>query len=268
MNSDTKRQTHHWYQQRHKKSAHHHGSGLSIPSTENTRQRGSLTVCLPASDDTSNATSPTPLCFVSLCQGVPQRQLRRAVMARWVSQGVDVHRTDATGLTALMLVSQRGDLELVRYLVGQGVRVNARDSSGFTALTWAAWHGHREVVRYLKSRGATVNVPAVLFAAARQGRLDTLQILHQHGARLRCYPTDLPHIAESTLLAHAAAHGQLAVVNYILQDPTSTSVKDRLTAMRAALVARPFSCGIISGDRARSALPQCHALHPLEVAPL
>ena len=245
MNPDAKRQSPHgWYQERTKK----------LPDAGRAARLVAATV------------RPS---LLNLCQSVAPGHLHRPMVMRWIRMGADIHPTDAQGLTALMLIAQRGDLELVRYLVGQGIRVNANDDRGFTALAWAAWDGHREVVRYLKSRGATIHLPAVLFAAAQQGRVATLQLLQQVGARLRCGTVGYRDMAtggqapvtESTLLTHAAAHGQLEVVQFLLEDPCATSVKDRLRAMRVAIEAGHYRvASLLETGRDR---PYLHVLQHL-----
>ena len=64
---------------------------------------------------------------------------------------------DSNGKTALMLVAEKVNLEMVRYLVGQGAEVNAIDSNGKTALMLAVWMGNLEMVRYLVDQGADIN---------------------------------------------------------------------------------------------------------------
>ena len=245
MNPDAKRQSPHgWYQERTKTP--------------------------PGAGRAARLVDPPPRpSLLKLCQSVPPGRLQRPMVMHWIGQGADIHQVDASGLTALMLIAQRGDLELVRYLVGQGMRVNASDAGGFTALAWAAWYGHREVVRYLKSRGATIHLPAALFAAAQQGRVATLQLLQQVGARLRCGTVGHRDavlgghapVTESTLLGHAAAHGQLAVVQFLLEDPCATSVKDRLRAMHVAIEAGHYRvASLLETGRDR---PYLHVLRHL-----
>ncbi len=246
MNPDAKRQSPHgWYQER--------------PKT------------LPGAGKVARLVSPPQrLSLLELCQTAPSSRLHRSLVMHWIGQGADIHRVDANGLTALMLIAQRGDLEVVRYLVGQGIRVNVSDMRGFTALAWAAWYGHREVVRYLKSRGATTHLPGALFAAAQQGRVSTLQLLQQVGARLRCGTVGHRDavlgghapVTESTLLSHAAAFGQLAVVQFLLEDPCATSVKDRLRAMHVAIEAGHYRvASLLETGRDR---PYLHVLRHLQ----
>jgi len=63
--------------------------------------------------------------------------------------------TTNDGTTALMLVSSKGHLEIVRELCERGANVNAaRTNDGITVLMFASGKGHLEVVRELRERGA------------------------------------------------------------------------------------------------------------------
>ena len=62
------------------------------------------------------------------------------------------------GISALMVASQEGHLEIVRELCERGANVNsARTVDGFTVLMFASKEGHLEIVRELCERGANVN---------------------------------------------------------------------------------------------------------------
>ena len=48
-----------------------------------------------------------------------------------------------------MLASEKGHLEMVKYLVENGAEVNVTDELNRTALILASANGHLEIVRYL-----------------------------------------------------------------------------------------------------------------------
>ncbi len=58
---------------------------------------------------------------------------------------------------ALLEALRKGDLELVRELLGQGSDVNARDDLGRTVLMYAAEGGNLDVVKFLIDEGGDVN---------------------------------------------------------------------------------------------------------------
>ena len=55
-----------------------------------------------------------------------------------------------------MQASEKGNLEMVRYLVGKGAKVKARTKYGKTALIFAAEGGYLDVVGYLVDQGADI----------------------------------------------------------------------------------------------------------------
>ena len=62
-----------------------------------------------------------------------------------VEEGVDVHTYDDCALCG---AAEKGHLEVVKFLVAKGADVHARDNY---ALRWAADKGHLEIVKFLKS---------------------------------------------------------------------------------------------------------------------
>ncbi|HEU4342447.1 MAG TPA: ankyrin repeat domain-containing protein, partial [Candidatus Binatia bacterium] len=55
---------------------------------------------------------------------------------------------------------RRGDVQIVRDLLGRGTDVDARDRYGQTAIMLAAHAGHREVVETLIAHRANLNITA------------------------------------------------------------------------------------------------------------
>jgi hypothetical protein len=67
---------------------------------------------------------------------------------------VDVNFTLERGRTPLMVAAQRGQLKMVKYLLGRRANVDARDPEGTTALMLATHRGFADVVEYLLHKGA------------------------------------------------------------------------------------------------------------------
>jgi|GEM_PF-6854876 len=69
--------------------------------------------------------------------------------------GADVNAKDGSfGVSALMLASSKGRMELVELLVKKGVDVNARDNEELTALWYARRANHMDVMAFLQENGA------------------------------------------------------------------------------------------------------------------
>jgi hypothetical protein len=97
-----------------------------------------------------------------------------ALMALFLSRGVDVNAVNALGETALLHASWKGHLEAVRWLVAQGAQINP-SGKAWSALHYAAFAGHGQVLEYLLQQGASPdarspNGSTPLMMAAREGR--------------------------------------------------------------------------------------------------
>jgi len=81
----------------------------------------------------------------------------------------------------------RGNVQLVRDLLGRGTDVNARDRYGQTALMLAAHAGYREIVEILIAHGAEMDITAkyglsALMLAVVAGHAEVARLLAQAGA--------------------------------------------------------------------------------------
>ena len=92
---------------------------------------------------------------------------------------------------ALLMASEAGRADLVRFALDNGADADARDSrsEGNTTLMLAAKNGHREVVSVLLDRGASVNSQSndgwtALMQAAHAGQRAIAEELLAHGAEL------------------------------------------------------------------------------------
>ena len=94
-------------------------------------------------------------------------------------------------LTALLMASQFGHVDVVQALLAKGADVNAKDSRGLTALMMASQFGHVDVVQALIAKGADVNaqesrhqaLPSSTTSGDARGDLSTLT-----SASLRALP--------------------------------------------------------------------------------
>jgi ankyrin repeat protein len=78
-----------------------------------------------------------------------------AAVKAFLDKGTDVNTKTRYGSTALFYACDRGNVELVKFLLERGADPDARDTFyGATPMTWAADKGHVEVVRLLVEKGA------------------------------------------------------------------------------------------------------------------
>ena len=75
----------------------------------------------------------------------------------FLRSGVDVNDSDRSNWTPLMYAAWKGQVEVVRMLVGAGANVDA-DAHSLTALMWACSQGHLPVVVSLLESGADPRV--------------------------------------------------------------------------------------------------------------
>jgi ankyrin repeat protein len=99
--------------------------------------------------------------------------------------GADVHATASSWkFTPLAMAAFRGNVRIVRMLLGAGAEVDARDSTGSTPLMWAAYseRANIEVVDALRKAGADVSAKnkrgeTALTWAAWNGETPVTQLL-------------------------------------------------------------------------------------------
>ncbi|XP_030640214.1 cyclin-dependent kinase 4 inhibitor C [Chanos chanos] len=122
--------------------------------------------------------------------------------------------TDANMLTS---AAARGDIEEIETMLQRGVDVNERNEFGRTALQVMKL-GNPDIARVLLTANADPNVRdpirglTITHDAARDGYIDTLQVLVEHGADVNILDS------EDNLPLHLAAReGHLRVVRFLFQ---------------------------------------------------
>src|SRR5205814_8712767 len=108
-----------------------------------------------------------------------------------------------------------------------GGSVNAKGRGGFSALLAAARNGHLEVVKYLVEHGANIDErnnardKTPLLAAAFDGHYDIVKYLVEHGANV-----NVQAVNGWTPLHDAAYIGNFEVVKYLVDHGADLSLKN------------------------------------------
>jgi ankyrin repeat protein len=131
----------------------------------------------------SLAASATPALFAACAVG------SQAIVRRLVEAGASITLLSADWTSPLMVASEYGHLDVVRFLCNQvdSFHVNIANQAGGTALIYAASAGHLAVVRYLLGAGAAVNAQtkdghSALTKAAQHGHTECVMELLRDGA--------------------------------------------------------------------------------------
>ena len=107
-----------------------------------------------------------------------------------VARGANVNIRCGGGFAPLAVASQKGYLEIVKFLVEHGAEIDKCDNARHkTALLHAAFKGHADIVKYLVDKGAALNVQGIngwtpLHDAAWVGQVEIVKYLVDHKANL------------------------------------------------------------------------------------
>ncbi len=112
-----------------------------------------------------------------------QGTLTKQSLDDYIQQGGSVNAVDAkTGNTALIIASNRGHTNEVRFLLERGADFNRQSASGDTALMAASLRGYDKIVSLLLGRGADIslkddNSKTALILARENGKEDVVRLL-------------------------------------------------------------------------------------------
>lgn len=112
-----------------------------------------------------------------------------------LDQGAPVNAATSYGLTALMLASAAGRLNMVELLLQRGADANARSDIGLTAVAMAADKGHAQVIQNLLVHAADPNAlhgagRTPLMGAAAQAHTEAVSALLDGGAKVNAQADD------------------------------------------------------------------------------
>jgi uncharacterized protein len=130
-----------------------------------------------------------------------------------------------------------GDLGELKSAIDHGADVNFRGPGGFNALNAAARNGHLEIVQYLVEHGASIDQSdnqrhkTALLAASFQRHFDIVQYLVEKGANVNAQS-----INGFTPLHDAAYVGNLQIVQFLVEHGADVHIRNggKLTPLETA----------------------------------
>ena len=134
-----------------------------------------------------------------------------------LERGVDPNVSDAKG-SALIHACENPTLEIVKLLIEYGAFVNVTNNDKDTPILIASQHGYLDIVKFLIDAGAeydytpSLQNPSPLTAACKGGRLDVVKYLISIG----CDPNEANE-AESLPVSVAIEYQHSDVADYIIQ---------------------------------------------------
>ncbi|XP_062505761.1 death-associated protein kinase 1-like isoform X2 [Corticium candelabrum] len=143
-----------------------------------------------------------------------------------VKRGADVNKTYSGGETALMMVAENGDDEMVNFLLSSNADAGQKDGFGRTAFDWAMLRDHmstagRLVLATQRVEDVTVkSLPRVLHWAYENKRDDVIKTIVKLG-------TEMKDDSGRTLLHYAAQYDSRDVVEFLLANKADADASDK-----------------------------------------
>lgn len=138
--------------------------------------------------------------------------------------GADLEAKSSSGLTALMLAVDTRNEKMVKLLLDSGANTETA-AGGKTPLSLAAIKQDEQIARILLTGGANIEAKCPndwtpLYQAARDGHVEMVRILIEHGAELNS------RSAGFTALMIAAENGERAVVDELLKAGANPNIRE------------------------------------------
>ncbi|KAL8561546.1 hypothetical protein ACOMHN_024782 [Nucella lapillus] len=143
------------------------------------------------------------------------------------SGNINLEERDETGRTFLMVASEKGELNIVRELLGAAVDPNAVDNESWSALLCACKEGYLEIAIELLEHGAELEHKDMcgwtpLMWASYKGRIMVVQELLDRGALVS---SKADH--HMTALAWAAGRGHTEIVQMLITKGAKVNTADK-----------------------------------------
>ena len=103
-----------------------------------------------------------------------------------VDKGADINALDVSGRPPIMGAAYRGKGRVVDYLLSKGARFEMKDTRGYTVYQWAALRGKKDVLDLFMARGARVSI----HDAAACGHVELVRKMIAKGVELKAFNPD------------------------------------------------------------------------------
>ena len=126
--------------------------------------------------------------------------------------------------TALMIASQNGHENLVKFLFEKGGDLHARDINNHNVLMFAAQNGHKDVVKFIFEKGGDLNARDInnrtaLMLAAQFRKLNIVKYLLEIGA-------DFNSTDKNRALQDACCGSLFEIVKYLVENGADVNAND------------------------------------------
>ncbi|XP_062585227.1 ankyrin-3-like [Saccostrea cucullata] len=175
------------------------------------RRMQTLTLLVQKGADVNIHPTKLPSALAVSCQ-----KGNKEIVQFLLRSGANVNET-GNKLSALHLASMEGNLEIVQLLLDKGADVNMRSKYGFTPLYLASRKGNSAIVEILLTRGTNDELKErtaynPFFAACAHGHINIVQMFLQHKPYINCSMTN-----DTSAILAAVGNGHAKVVDLLLK---------------------------------------------------
>jgi len=188
----------------------------------------------PQKDRKQHASSKTPL-FTAI------KNQDYKLASRLLQSGEDINFRMDNGMTILMKVAYKGDIQGVEFALANGAKVGLVNNHGNDALAFSVLNGSTDIFQTLIAAGADLKKSnkdeKLLFYASSHGYLKIIKYLLDHGANINYKKADSGY----TPLFYAVCGKQPKAAILLINNGADTNSQDKDGAS-------VLECAVVNGD--------------------
>jgi ankyrin repeat protein len=191
-----------------------------------------------------------------------------ALVRSLLGQKADVNQAQPDGASALLWAVRQDRLEMLNLLIGAGANVKAANRLGVTPLSLACINGNAATIEALLKAGADANAvlsepgETPLMMAARTGNSDAVKVLLDHGADVNAKESS----NGQTALMWAAAEGHSAVIKMLIERGADVNAHSHFQLAEVITVSGPFERAKPPAPSAVPGSPEDQSLKAIQAA--